>query len=248
MMSVEAAMDSLVVAHKNAHAAYDLYVEKHGEVTQGEGGPYVRILSHENCHQYGVLERRLDRVHAAQRAVPQSFLAALVGRFDALVGGLVRELFRLQPDALNCSEREFTFAQLVKFDSIDAARKYVVEKEIETLLRKSHSEQFEWLEKKFDIQLRKDLPVWSAFVEITERRSLFVHTDGVASAQYISNCQLENVPLPPETKVGSRLWANQDYFRRAQNVLGEIGVKLSQVLWRKVAPGAASLLNSPDLI
>jgi len=237
-MTVEAAMDSLEIAHKAAHKAYDSYIEKYADVSKRDGHEYVKIRSHEYCHQYGILGRELDRIHAAQNVVPQSFLAALVSRYDALLGGLVRGLFRLRPEALKSSERVFTFAQLAEFESIDSAREFVLEKEVEALLRKSHPEQFEWLEKKFEIQLRKDLPAWPAFVEITERRNLFVHADGVVSSQYLSNCRVEGVELDPKVKVGTVLTVNETYFRKAHRTLFEIGVKLSQVLWRKAIPNA----------
>jgi hypothetical protein len=235
-MTVETAMDSLVPVHKDAHKEYDAYVEKHGEVRDHDGKKRVKMRSHEHCHQFGVIERRLERIHAAQYVVPQSFLVALVSRYDALLGGLVGVLFRFRPETLKSSERVLTFAQLVEFDSIDGAREFVIEKEIETLLRKSHPEQFEWLEKKFEIQLRKDLPSWTDFVEVTERRNLFVHADGVVSFQYLTNCKAEEVVLGAEVKPGAVLVVSQTYFRKAHRVVFEIGVKLAQVLWRKIAP------------
>ena len=103
-MTVETAMDSLVPAHKDAHKEYDSYVQSYGEVTEKEGKKRVRMISHEHCHQFGVIERRLERIHAAQYVVPQSFLVALVSRYDALLGGLMRVLFRLRPEALKTSE------------------------------------------------------------------------------------------------------------------------------------------------
>ena len=252
--TVETAMDSLVPAHRSAHKEYDNYVEKYGTITESGGKKSVRMRSHVHCHDFGVIERRLDRIHASQYVVPQTFLVALVSRYDALLGGIVKVLLQLRPEVLKSSEKALTFAQLVDFDSIEAARDFVIEKEIENLLRKSHAEQFEWLEKKFDIQLRKDLPSWPDFVEVTERRNLFVHADGVVSSQYIANCIAEGVILAPETKKGTVLSVNQTYFRKAHRVLLELGVKLAQVLWRKVAPSEAEdadehlLLLTADLL
>ena len=65
---------------------------------------------------------------------------------------------------------------------------------------------------------------------------MFVHADGVVSSQYIASCQAEGAALDAEVKAGAVLKVSQGYFRKAHRVLFEIGVKLAQVLWRKVAP------------
>jgi hypothetical protein len=234
---LDTAMESVDKAHDRAHEKYDSYIEAYGETTEREGVTYVRIRSHEYCHGLGVLRRELDRMHAASAVVPQSFLVALVSRYDAFLGGVVRALFRARPEMLKSSERSLTYQQLTEFSSIDDAREFVLEKEIENLLRKSHADQFEWLEKRFDIQLRKELPAWTVFVEITERRNVFTHADGVASSQYIANCRSAGVALQKNVGPGSRLRVTPSYFRQAHLVLYEIGVKLAQVLWRKTVPG-----------
>jgi hypothetical protein len=139
---------------------------------------------------------------------------------------------RIEVGPLQTSE----IIQLTEFQSLEDARDFVLEKELENLLRRSHTEQFEWLEKKFDIPLRKDLSIWPQFVEVTERRNLFVHTDGVVSSQYVSNCRSGNVDLDKKVVPGLRLRVSPDYFATAHKTLYEIGVKLAQVLWRKNAP------------
>jgi hypothetical protein len=123
----------------------------------------------------------------------------------------------------------------VNLESIDAAREHVISKEIESFLRQSHVEHFDALEKLLDMQLRKGLDCWPRFVEVTQRRNLFVHTDGVVSDQYLSICQKNGCELG-ETKVGDRLFLDDAYFRDAFECLYEIGVKLAHVIWRKLSP------------
>ncbi len=144
--------------------------------------------------------------------------------------------FGIKPELLKSSDRELTFSQLSDFGSIEEAKEYLLEKEVETLLRRNHSEQFDWLENKFAIKLRVDLPIWPTFIEVTERRNLFVHSDGVVSRQYLKVCREHGVSLGAETKQGLRLDVPHPYFRLAYEALFEIGVKLGQVLWRKLKP------------
>lgn len=235
-MTIDTSMGAVQSAHDATHRELDAYIAKYADTTERDGQEYIRIRSHDHCHDYHLLRLELDKLHAAQHILPQSFLVALVSRFDALVGGLVRALFRLKPDALKASERTFTFAELSKFDSMEVARDFILEKEVETLLRKSHTEQFDWLENRFDIKLREGLPAWPTFVEITERRNLCVHAGGAVSSQYIAKCRAERVELSRDLVLGEVLYVDGPYFGKACDTVCEIGVKLAQVLWRKAAP------------
>lgn len=238
-MTLAMSFESLSRHHTAAHEEYDAFVEKYAVTTERDGKRYMRIRSHEYCHDYGLLRRQLDRLHAASDVVPKSFLVALVSQYDAFLGALFRELVLLKPELLRASGCTLTFSQLAEFSSIDAARDFVLEREIEALLRKSHTDQFKYLEEKYDIELHKDLPEWPIFVELTERRNLFVHADGYVSNQYIANCRQHGVHLDDGIKPGVRLTVNPEYFRLAYTTIYELAVKLSQVLWRKVAPNEA---------
>jgi hypothetical protein len=132
------------------------------------------------------------------------------------------------------------FAQLAEFGSIERAKEYLVDKEIESVLRKSHSEQFDWLENKLGLPLRTNLPAWTLFIEITERRNLFVHTNGLVSHQYLEVCERHKCTMTSDAVLGKPLSITGEYFRAAYDCLFEIGVKLAQVLWRKLEPDKMS--------
>jgi len=165
-----------------------------------------------------------------------SFVVSLISQYDALLGGLVRCILLSKPDILSASEKNITFSQLVEFGSLEAAREYIVEKEVETVLRKSHSEQFDWLELKLGLELRKGLEVWPTFIEVTERRNLFVHNRGVVSNHYLDVCRKHGVLWEQVPQVGDELRVSPEYFKSAFKAVFEIGVKLAHVLWRKVQP------------
>ncbi len=181
--------------------------------------------------------RRVQKAQQAQLLVPRGLFVALVSQFDAFVGGLIRQLFKLRPEFVNSSGRNLTFSQLAEFGSIEAAREFVIDKEIESVLRDSHADQFDWLEGKFNLPLRKDLSAWPSFIEATERRNLFVHTNGVVSRQYLEVCRKHTCQLPDNICLGQSLRLTREYFKAAYECFLEIGVKLGQVLWRKIQPG-----------
>jgi len=96
---------------------------------------------------------------------------------------------------LSSSERSISYKDLTEIGSVEAAREQIIEKEVESVLRDSHSQQIDWLEKKLDIPLRKDLRIWPEFIELCERRNLLLHADGLVSSQYLAVCKRHDVDL-----------------------------------------------------
>src|SRR5207244_5851263 len=182
------------------------------------------------------LRNKLKQARHASVIIPRNLVVALVSQFDSFLGRLIRALFFLRPEVLNAADRTLSFAQLNSFRDISDAREFIIEKEVESVLRKSHAEQFDWLENKFDIKLRVGLDAWPRFIEVTERRNLFVHSDGVVTSQYLQVCHRHNCQLDENLSAGKTLGIDEDYFREAYRCIFEIGVKLAHVLWRKLAP------------
>jgi hypothetical protein len=166
----------------------------------------------------------------------RSLVNTMLSQYDAYIGGLIRTMFISKPELLNSSDKNLLFSELTKFESIDEARAFIIEKEVESVLRESHIKQFKWLENKLCITLRKDLPSFSDFIEITERRNLFVHCNGVVSRQYLDVCKENGVKNINEVQLVQKLNADPAYFNKCYMVLLEIGVKLGQVIWRKLLP------------
>jgi len=207
------------------------YIKK--DVIDGEE---VLLVKSDQNHKYKRIDRRLKNTGIAQKIIPRSFLVSLVSQYDAYVGSLVKELLNAKPEILSDSDRQLTFSQLKEFSSFEDAQNYIIEKEIDALLRKSHSEQIEWISNKFKIKIEPDKKLWSSFIELMERRNIFVHADGIVTNQYMTVCEQHKVEFNEELEVGKKLWVPQDYFENAFSTVYELGFKLGQVLWRKIIP------------
>ncbi|SFB91819.1 hypothetical protein SAMN05660443_0927 [Marinospirillum celere] len=211
------------------------YLEKYGEVTEESDEKKVYTLPIER-------QGRADRIREQSRSliksvklIPRNFLVSFVSEFDCFLGSLLKVIYSKKPELLNDSARQISYTDLLAFETLEEAKEQVLEKEIESILRKSHSEHFSTLETKFDVKLRKGLDIWSEFIEITERRNLFVHSNGIVSSQYLKVCKAHGVNIEGVT-IGCSLSVDSDYLKRAYEVIFEISVKLAHVLWRKLFP------------
>jgi hypothetical protein len=219
--------------NKKSNDDFVIFLKNNVKEIEEDNGKKRVLVSANEAKVFETLERNASISALASKIIPESLFVSLISQFDAFVTRLLRAVYEITPDVLNGSERNLTFSQLVDMTSIENARDYIIDKEIDTVLRKSHSEQFDYLEKLLSIKLREKLPIWQIFIEITERRNLLVHCDGVISNQYLKNCKENNCDIG-SSKVGDRLGVPAKYFRDAYECLYEISVKLTHTLWRKL--------------
>lgn len=188
----------------------------------------------EDKTEHDKIQRKAEIFKKANHIVPRSYFISLISQYDAFLGRLIKCIFIAKPELLNTSDKSLTYQQLVDFGSIENALEFIVEKEVETVLRKSHSKQFEWMEQAYSVPLRKGLECWQLFIEATERRNLFVHNDGIVNNQYFKICKEHNVKLAEDLALNTKLEVPRSYFEKVHRCLLEIGVKLTHVLWRKL--------------
>jgi hypothetical protein len=179
------------------------------------------------------LEKRgkaFDRALEASRIVPPSLFVSMVSQFDGYLSELSRGLFGLRPEKLRSLQRSISLADVALFKSIDELKKHLLDTEIDDVLRKSHLDQLKWLGKKFDFTIDEDDSLIKAFIEVTERRNLWVHAEGQASKEYIE--LMNSLGLPVEVEVGELLHISRQYMEDAHATVYQIAVRLSQISWR----------------
>jgi len=218
---------------KKANEKLQEFIKENVTEIDEENNQKLISVKYEHFKYFQQLSRNSNISQLASKIIPESLFVSLISQYDAFLYRLFKVLFNIRPEYINNSERELAFSQLVTFKSIESARDYVIEKEIETILRKSHTEHFEYLEKKLSIQLRVNLPIWKTFIEITERRNLYVHCDGIVSSQYLKVCR-ENDCEITGIELNQKLSVDLDYFKHAYECLYELCVKLTHTIWRKL--------------
>lgn len=182
---------------------------------------------------YEQLNLNTDKAIEAVVLYPCNLVVSLVSLYDAYLGNIIKAIYRTTPEQLKDCNREFSINEILSFESIEEAKERAIEKEAETVIRSSHGEQLEWLKRKLKCSF-KDFKSYNDFIEITERRNLFVHTNGVVSRQYLTVCEENGVKGIESIKVGSRLPADPDYVLKCYNILFEVGVTLGMVVWRRL--------------
>jgi hypothetical protein len=223
------------VAHGSAKKHKIFLEDKAEKVDQDEESTSYQ-LDFKDVRRSSRLGLRSDRAKTVLELLPRNFHVSYVSEYDAYLGQLLTTILNFKPEIIDSKDKNISLSDLVELGSVEAAREKIISKEVESVLRSSHADQFAWMETNFSIPLTKGLESWPLFIELTERRNLFVHCDGLVSEQYLKACKKHKVSFDKKVIVGDKLKAEKKYLKNSYETLYEVGLKLSQVLWRKLSP------------
>lgn len=207
------------------------------EINNGNEIKEVRLKSAHEYADFTTIVKTLDELNSNRsiEVLARSLFVQLFCEFDAFTGALLNKIYTLNGGLLKSISREISLSDLIEYDSIDSAKKALLEKEIETFRRDSYTEQFIQLEKKFGLTLRK-FPEWGEFIELGQRRNICIHNDGIVSEQYLTICDREEWKFPTRPAIGNRLEVSGEYLARALALMSKVGYMLGHTLWSKVFP------------
>lgn len=194
--------------------------------------------------QPGFLQAMLGHQRSASLAarVPRMLLLEAVAQYDAFAGNVLRGAYKVKPEKLDNAHHQLDWADISHLADLDAARGLVVEHEVADLSHRARLEQLDFLAGRLNIGTLKEFDEVGQFIEITERRNLFAHTDGRVSAHYLGQCRKHGIRT--EAAPGHRITADAAYVRHACETLLVVGAKLTQTIWRAI--GDKHGLKSPD--
>ena len=183
--------------------------------------------------EYYEIGRKKDMAERALDLIPASYLISLVSMFDSFYASLVKNVYNANNKKLLESEQSFSYRDLCNLSSIDEIKKIIIERKIDTLLRDSHTEQISWLEKAIGVKTLKAFSGWPDFIELTERRNLFVHTNGYVSSQYINICKSNGYDTQ-NVSIGEKLKVSMEYFKKSYCLLYQMGFMLTHIQANKL--------------
>lgn len=223
---------------KDSSKKYKQFLDEKGDKLEEDSneGSTSYQLNYKDVRRSTRLGLKSERSKTVLDLLPRNFAVSYVSEYDSFLGQLLKKILLFKPEIIDSKDKNISLSDLVTLGSVEAARERIIDKEVESVLRSSHSDQFTWMENVFSLALTKGLDSWPTFIELTERRNLFVHCDGIVSEQYLKVCEKYKVGVSKDVFVGHKLLADKKHLKNSYETLYEIGLKLSQVLWRKLAP------------
>jgi len=163
-------------------------------------------------------------------------LVCIVSRYDYFLSDLLKNAYRKNPERVTGGDRALTYEELLSLDSLDNLVELFISKEIDTFLHETHDKQLKVLDQESKLGIVDNFSELSLFVEMTERRNLFVHAGGIVTKYYLKRCKEVNYPVPSDVKPGTTLSVSEDYFKSAITCIYELGVRLGFALACRLYP------------
>lgn len=211
------------------------FIEKRGKNIKNTKGVLLFNLDKSDNAEYEKLKEEAEKSKNAIKVLPRSLLISMVSQFDIFIASLIKEILNRYPGIIS-SEKKLSVGELKNFKNKNEIIEYFIEKEIDSVLYDNHISHIEWIENKNGIELKKYLgEELSDFIELTERRNLFVHADGIINYHYLDLCKKNKIKLSKNHKKGVSLYVEPNYFDNCYSCLYSISTKITYILWKKLS-------------
>lgn len=157
----------------------------------------------------------------------ESSLMNLIIYFELLLGGLLRKCLYKHPEASGIQNKSLPLEEIRKLGSLQNAEDYLIEKEVENIMRGSFEEWRKFFTTKTKLCFNFLKNDEQEINEIFQSRNLLVHNGGI-----VNNIYLSNVGSQYKKQIGSKLDIDKDYLNKAINTLERIGLMFAFNIWK----------------
>lgn len=167
-------------------------------------------------------------------AVRNAIFSGLVTAFDEAIARLIRTSLRTVPGLLNSFDLNIPYSDVVSAKDFESLRAEIIESTVSSLMWRGRLEQIKWIEKNITKNdFKSIIPAYEKFVEITERRNVYIHNNGIVNQSYIDRIKASGTK-DIQVSVGEKLRLTANYFLESSDILVEAYTIISQSVVRKL--------------
>lgn len=167
-----------------------------------------------------------------QSILRDSTIITLMSHVEAVIADLIHAYYTRFPAAMPADERTLSLNDLRDLGNIEEAERFLIAKEVDSLLRESLETQFDYFRKRFKVDLNPLDPFLNRIVEINLRRNLFVHNRGLVNRTYVTRLP-EGLRPESTLTLGEKLTTDEEYIAQAIDMAELCGIILITQCWRK---------------
>ena len=142
-------------------------------------------------NQLETISNRIFQSEYLLNMIPANLVVSLVTNFDQFLSKLLTYLFQNVHGQINAIEESVKYCELNDCNDKSSIQNYYIEKFIDSFSRKSHSEQLEWLDKKFSLNIKAQMPNYDDFIFLCELRNSIIHNDGNPNSLLLKTTNIE---------------------------------------------------------
>ncbi|KGR74882.1 hypothetical protein [Ureibacillus sinduriensis] len=169
-----------------------------------------------------------DLSNRQMQMLNRSSLTSLMIYFESLIASIIKARLVKFPNAFNPNDKSIKYKDLMDFDSMDEALEHLIEIEVVDIMYNGFKVWIQYLSKSgIKIDMIEDLI--EEINEISQRRNLFVHNDGVVNKIYLNKVDSKFIK---EVKKNDRLSISKEYLKNAIKIIKIFGTIILLEAWR----------------
>lgn len=173
------------------------------------------------------------RMPSKKLLVRRSMLLLAVSDFELLIGQVAACIMDLVPGKANAGDASITLAELELLGDVRAAKKVVIDRKVDDLLRQKMENWVSWFDG-IGVKWKNMTDDWCQFAEIFARRNVVIHAGGKVTAQYTDALQSAGCRKPDLPALGTDLELDDSYLTLASEQLLGFRVLLVAGSWLQV--------------
>lgn len=170
----------------------------------------------------------------------QSTLISLVIYFEMLIASITKHRLIKYPQASDIEDKTLSLDEIRRLGSFENAAQYLIEQEVETLIRKKYTDWIAYIKTNMKLKLENISKLNETVIEIIQRRNLYVHNEGIVNNIYLSNISDE---LKSGVELGKKLLLSTNYMDSSINSIRHVGVLIGLEYWRMMEKESAGRVN-----
>lgn len=198
----------------------------------------VRNLEVEDLRR---VEAEIERALNRNRSLLNSALISLISVCEWFAAQLLHYFLDRYPDAADLGKKQVAYEDLLAFDSVDDARKFLVSERVEGLLRGSFQDWIDFFVTKVKIRADNASKHLDHCAEACLRRNLLVHNGATVNKIYLKKA-------PPKLVVGfsegAKVGVDREYFLDRLDRFEVVFLEIALELWRKADKSDVSRCNA----
>ena len=163
----------------------------------------------------------------------RSSLISLMSAVEWFFSRVLHVYFEKYPQIAISDDKVFSYEDLTHFSTVDEARKYLIERRVEDILRGSFSDWIKYFRGPLKLSMGYLDPCMDLLVETCERRNLLVHNNGVANNIYISKVSPK---LVEDIKPGDQISVAREYLDQRITLFERCCILIAAEMWKQSAP------------
>jgi len=160
----------------------------------------------------------------------KSSLISLMASFETFISQIIQYHYQKFPKAFSSNSDKLSLEKIRELGSLEEAEQLLISNEIDSLLRGNIQSQLEYFEKQLNIDLKPVQSYIEDLIEMSQRRNLLVHNDGIINKQYLLKTPKKHLH---KIKEGDKISINQEYLLNAIKLINTVCIILFQQCFRK---------------